>query len=180
MQFHALQYCAKSFERLVVFGMYEFVIRCKNSYGWSSWSEIGGPFKLIDGLFVRNIRSRSIELEWQKLIEIFPVLAYELQIREIKGRGARAVNDKDYKTVSNSIQGRVKVVDGLVPNTYYNFRVRPCVKTAINLAQDALHGEWRPWIFGVATDVVHTLSDLPDPVREVAVLEGEEAVTHER
>ncbi|GMI06168.1 hypothetical protein TrVE_jg10079 [Triparma verrucosa] len=178
VEFHALQYCAKSFERLVVFGMYEFVIRCKNNYGWGGWSEIGGPFKLIDGLWASDFTARSITLEWQKLIEIFPVLAYEVQLREIKHKGARAVNDKDYKTVTNTIKDRKLVVDGLVPNTYYNFRVRPCVATAAAFADDATHGEWRPWVFGISTDVIHTLSDKPDPIRGCRVLEGEDACTH--
>jgi len=56
--FHALQYNAKEFSKLIVFGMYEFCIRCKNSYGWSSWSGIGGPYKLEDGLWVDEITSR--------------------------------------------------------------------------------------------------------------------------
>ena len=122
--FHALQYCAKSFEKLVVFGKYEFIIRCKNSYGWSGYSEVGGPFKLVDGLWVTEVTSRSISLEWQKLIEIFPVVAYEIQVRELVGRGARAVNDKDYKTVSDKLQDRKLTVEGLTPNMTYNFRVR--------------------------------------------------------
>ena len=55
-----MQYCAKSFERLVVFGMYEFVIRCKNNYGWGGWSEIGGPFKLIDGLWASDFTGEIV------------------------------------------------------------------------------------------------------------------------
>ena len=176
--FHALQYCAKSFEKLVVFGKYEFIIRCKNSYGWSGYSEIGGPFELVDGLWTSSITSRSIALEWQQLIEIFPVVAYELQVREIRGRGARAVNDKDYKTISNSIEGRKLLVENLRPNMNYNFRVRPCVKTAAFVAGDDIHGEWRPWIFGIATDVIMTLTDKPEPVKSVSVVDSEAAVTH--
>ena len=88
------------------------------------------------------------------------------------------MNDKDYKTVTNTIKDRKLVVDGLVPNTYYNFRVRPCVATAAAFADDATHGEWRPWVFGISTDVIHTLSDKPDPIRGCRVLEGEDACTH--
>jgi len=163
----------------VVFGKYEFIIRCRNSYGWSGYSTVGGPFKLIDGLWVTDVTSRSISLEWQKLIEIFPVVAYELQVREIKGRGARAVNDKDYKTVSNALHDRTLTVSNLIPDMNYNFRVRPCVATADFVSNSSIHGEWRPWIFGIATDVIMTLTDKPDPVGRVSVLDGEEAVTHE-
>jgi hypothetical protein len=177
--FHALQYCAKTFEKLVVFGKYEFIIRCKNSYGWSGYSEVGGPFKLVDGLWITEVTSRSISLEWQKLIEIFPVVAYEIQIRELVGRGARAVSDKDYKTVSDTLQDRKLVVGNLTPNMTYNFRVRPCVKTAAFVSNDSVHGEWRPWIFGIATSPIMTLTDKPDPVGRVGVVEGEDAVTHQ-
>jgi len=91
VSFHALQYCAKSFEKLVVFGLYEFMIRCKNSYGYSGYSPISGPFKLIEGLWTTDIKSRVISLEWQKLIEIFPVVAYELQVS--RERHTSSVNE---------------------------------------------------------------------------------------
>ena len=105
--FHALQYNAKEFPKLVVFGLYEFCIRCKNSYGWSVWSEIGGPYKLEDGLWVTEVTSRTVSIRWQKLVEIFPVVAYELQYREVVGKGASSASEKDYKTISNTLKCQV-------------------------------------------------------------------------
>lgn len=94
------------------------------------------------------------------------------------GKGAHAASEKDYVCVTNTTKAQKHTVTGLKPDTAYNFRVRPCVHTANFLHQDSTHGEWRPWIFGIATDLVFTLSDLPDPIRQVGAFEEEDCITH--
>ena len=102
-----------------------------------------------------------------------------MQYREIIGKGAHAASERDYKTVSDTLHEQKHTVTGLKPNTAYNFRVRPYVKTAAFMSADALHGEWRPWIFGIATDLVFTVSDKPEPVGQVRVFDEDDTVTHD-
>ena len=175
--FHALQYNAKEFPKLVVFGLYEFCIRCKNTYGWSGWSEIGGPYKLEDGLWVDEVTSRSVSIRWQKLVEIFPVVAYELQYREVVGKGASSTSEKDYKTISNTLKCQSYVIKDLKPAMAYNFRIRPCVATSAEFKEDLIHGEWRPWFFGIATPPIVTHTDKPDGVLGIELVET--GVTHD-
>lgn len=104
-------------------------------------------------------------------------MAYELQYREVVGRGASSSSEKDYITISNTLKVQDYVITDLKPATAYNFRIRPCVATSAEFKDHNLHGEWRPWYFGIATSVQVTKTDRPDPVVKIECVENE--TTHE-
>jgi len=69
------------------------------------------------------------------------------------------------------------VIENLKPAMAYNFRIRPCVATSAEFKHDLIHGEWRPWYFGIATAPIVTLTDKPDIVQRVEC--NEDKSTHE-
>jgi len=126
-----------------------FRIRAINEDGWSTFSEIGGPYRAEDFIESSNVGSRTVELHWRPSPTVV-TLRWEVQVRLHTG----PAQDDQYSTVTDNIVDAPSmrfVATALRPGSTYMFRVR---------GHDRFG--WRSHQTGLITHPIKTVAIAPD------------------
>ena len=148
-------------------------VRCRNSFGYSHWSEWCGPIIPQPGVYVLkyNQEECSVIIGWFKpMLKGFRKLTgYQAQICALAGpitknikvyqaRSQRKEEDStmEFETLSDSLTTNELLVEDLRPGSKYMFRVRP-----------QIDGVWCEWDLAVVSDVISVPATLPDPIFDI-------------